>query len=78
MPLSSDERDNHLFRALPPESYQEPSKLRPGNECFRKPPPAIRPTPIHTEFYYPDREQFLTMGQPQKTSTKKKVLESAM
>ncbi|XP_071485699.1 uncharacterized protein [Diadema antillarum] len=77
-PLSAIDRDSHLFRNLPPQSYAEPNKLRPGNECYHKPPPSIRPAPIHTEFYYPDREAFLSMGQKQKTEAgKKKVLESA-
>ncbi|XP_001191000.4 uncharacterized protein LOC755639 [Strongylocentrotus purpuratus] len=79
-PLATAERDNHLFRNLPSKPYKaETSKPRPGNECFRNPPPGIYPAHVHTEFYYPDREKFLAMGDTQKNVTqKKKVLESAM
>ncbi|XP_063952895.1 uncharacterized protein LOC129255695 [Lytechinus pictus] len=78
-PLATADRDNHLFRNMPAKPYQEPSKLRPGNVCFHKPPPGIYPAHVHTEFYYPDREKFLDMGETRKNATqKKKVLESAM
>ncbi|XP_071961619.1 uncharacterized protein [Antedon mediterranea] len=55
--LSKEERNTNLFRTLPPEALRTKSQ-RAGNECFRHPPPGIRPASIKTEFYYPDREQY--------------------
>ncbi|XP_077982883.1 uncharacterized protein LOC144437742 [Glandiceps talaboti] len=56
-PLSKEERDNHLFKLGAIQDYRY-SQLTSGNICYRQPQPSIRPAPVHTEFYYPDRDQY--------------------
>ena len=75
-PLSRDEKeDNHLFRVRPPASVlREASKLQAGNVCYRQPPPAIKPAPIRTEFYYPDREKYWKTTCERDVTNRKPVL----
>ena len=77
-PLSRDDKDNHLFRIRPPASVLKQSKTKPGNECYHQPPPAIKPAPIRTEFYYPDREKFLKTTCERDVTNRKVVSQHAV
>ncbi|XP_070557636.1 uncharacterized protein [Ptychodera flava] len=57
-PLVAEEKDNHLFKIGPTEEYRY-KEITSGNICYRQPQPSIRPAPVHTEFYYPDRDKYV-------------------
>ncbi|XP_072038562.1 uncharacterized protein [Amphiura filiformis] len=77
-PLSRDDKDNHLFRIRPPASLRREPKIRPGNECYLHPPPAIKPAPIRTEFYYPDREKFWKTSCDRDVTNRKQLSQPAV
>nr|XP_006825114.1 PREDICTED: uncharacterized protein LOC102807383 [Saccoglossus kowalevskii] len=55
--LSSEDRNNNLFELGGTEDYRY-SSIKSGNICYLQPPPSIKAAPLHTEFYFPDRDKY--------------------
>lgn len=73
-PLNEIEKNSNLFRRIPTPPEDTKLKKGPGNVCFRQPPPGIKPAPIQTEFYYPDREMYWESPCSREVTNKKVVI----